>query len=108
MHKQCNELSDRQWKSVCQVQHQTRGKTSTAKQILTLGTCILLQTKVMFDGEYASLEAIYNTHTITVPKPIKVGLPKSVTQKLKNDGHNYRSSLTELAMAGSLPWSTWR
>ncbi len=26
----------------------------------------------MFEGEYASLDALYNTHTVTVPKPIKV------------------------------------
>ena len=26
----------------------------------------------MFDGEYASLCAIYNTQTVSVPRPIKV------------------------------------
>ena len=26
----------------------------------------------MFDGEFASLEAMYNANIVTVPKPIKV------------------------------------
>lgn len=32
----------------------------------------LLKAKRMFDGEFASLEAMYRTETIRVPKPIKV------------------------------------
>lgn len=32
----------------------------------------ILQAKVMFDGERASLEAILQTNTVHVPKPIKV------------------------------------
>ncbi|XP_064392906.1 ketosamine-3-kinase-like [Halichondria panicea] len=30
------------------------------------------ETRSMFEGEYASLDALYSTHTVTVPKPIKV------------------------------------
>ena len=32
----------------------------------------ILQARIMFDGEYASLQALLNTNTIHVPKPIKV------------------------------------
>ena len=32
----------------------------------------ILQAKLMFDGECASLEALYNTATVRVPKPLKV------------------------------------
>jgi len=30
------------------------------------------QAKVMFDGEFASLDALCNTSTVRVPKPMKV------------------------------------
>lgn len=42
------------------------------KNILRFFRFTIFQARRMFDGEFASLEAMYNTKTIRVPKPIKV------------------------------------
>ena len=38
----------------------------------TITIVLFVQAKVMFDGEYSSLEALMLTNTVRVPKPMKV------------------------------------
>lgn len=49
----------------------------------------MFQARVMFEGERASLDAIYSTKTIACPKPIKVSFGKMYASVKENEASMY-------------------
>ena len=95
LHQRRPELSYWKWKDLCQSQPEIWGKFDVSNRGESPSLCQTLrllnkqlvwfsfQATKMFEGEFLSLETIYPTNTVRVPKPIKVSL-SSISLEIRN------------------------